>query len=237
MRLKTDIIIAIDGPSSSGKSSLAKKIAEMLNYTYIDTGAMYRAVTFYAIENNLTSENNVDSQKLVNSLNKIDIHFTYDNQRGKSLVYLNGREIENEIRTLAVSQFVSPVAAISEVRKHLVNLQQKMGENKRIAMDGRDIGTVVFKDAEIKIFLTATAEVRAQRRYKELITKGEKVSFDEILQNIQQRDLIDSTRDTTPLRPAVDAINIDNSNINEHETFSVIATLIAERYGYGVHFI
>ncbi len=236
MKLKTDIIIAIDGHASCGKSTLAKKLAQTLHYSYIDTGAMYRAVTLFALENNLIKDKTVDKQALIEKLNEIDIDFKYDEATGKSVTFLNGKNVENEIRTMRVSEFASPVATIKEVRQKLVALQQKMGQNKRITMDGRDIGSVVFPDAELKIFLTASPKVRAQRRYDELKAKGENVNFDEILNNVITRDKIDSTRDESPLTQTDDAILIDNSNLNIDETFIVTMSIIAERFGYGVNF-
>jgi cytidylate kinase len=234
MQLKKDIIIAIDGHASCGKSTLAKKLAQTLGYSYIDTGAMYRAVALYALENNLVKNNELDKKALINSLDKINIEFVYDETTGKSVTYLNNKNVEKQIRTIRVSELASPVATISEVRTKLVALQQRMGENKKITMDGRDIGTVVFPEAELKIFLTATAEARAKRRYKELIAKGENVSFQQILENISTRDRIDSTRETSPLRQADDAILIDNSNLNVQETFAVVMAIIAERFAEGI---
>ena len=236
MNLNKDIIIAIDGHASCGKSTLAKKVAKKLNYAHIDTGAMYRAVTLYALENGFVENNELNKQLLVQHLDKININFIRDEKKDKNYTILNGKNVEQEIRTMRVSDFVSPVATIAEVRHKLVDLQQKMGLQKCILMDGRDIGTVVFPDADIKIFLTASANVRAQRRYKELVEKGAEVDFDEILENVKSRDKIDSTRKESPLKQAQDAILIDNSNLNAEETFTVVIALIAHKFGNGIKF-
>lgn len=233
MELNKDIIIAIDGHASCGKSTLAKKLAKLFKYTYIDTGAMYRAATLYALENGFINNNELDKQMLIDALDKIDINFSYDHQLNKNVTILNGVNVEEEIRTMRVSEYASPVATIGEVRRKLVDLQQKMGEKKQITMDGRDIGTVVFPDADIKIFLTATAKVRAERRYIELIEKGHNVDFESIYENVVTRDEIDSTREESPLKQAEDAILIDNSNLSVHETFIVVASIIIERFGSG----
>lgn len=236
IKLKKDLIIAIDGHASCGKSTLAKRLAKALGYTYIDTGAMYRAVTLFAIENGLIKDGKVDNKKLIEALPSIKISFAYNPKTGKSETILNGKNVENEIRKMKVSQYASPVATIPEVRKQLVSLQQEMGKQKRITMDGRDIGTVVFPEAEIKIFLTASAEVRAKRRYDEYIEKGIKADYQEILQNVITRDKIDSTRKASPLKQADDAILIDNSNLNIEETYVVAMAIIVERFGNGCKF-
>ncbi len=236
MRLKKDIIVAIDGHASCGKSTLAKKIAQTLHYSYIDTGAMYRAVTLFALENNLITNKRVDNQAVIQKLDEIKIDFIYDETSGKSVTYLNGKNVEAEIRTMRVSEFASPIATIKEVRQKLVAMQQKMGKNKRITMDGRDIGSVVFPDADLKIFLTASPKVRAKRRFDELTAKGEKVNFDEILENVITRDKIDSTRAESPLIQTEDAILIDNSNLNINETYAVAMAIIAEKFGNGINF-
>ncbi len=236
MNLKKNIIIAVDGHASCGKSTLAKKIAKKLNYKYIDTGAMYRAVTLYALENNFIKNKQLDKEALISDLDKINIDFVLDEKTGENNTFLNGKNVENEIRTMRVSEFASPVATIAEVRHKLVDLQQKMGLHKQIAMDGRDIGTVVFPDADLKIFLTARPEVRAQRRFKELTDKGQDVNFDQILNNVITRDKIDSTRKESPLKQAQDSILIDNSNLNAQETFAVVLAIIAERFGQGISF-
>lgn len=224
-----DIIIAFDGHSSCGKSTLAKQVAKELNYTYIDTGAMYRAVTYWAIKNNFIQNKNIDSDALKLSLNELEITFQKDNT-GKQFTYLNGKNIEKEIRSLEVSNSVSYISELDFVRKKLVALQQAMGKNKRIVMDGRDIGTVVFPKAELKIFMTADVDVRAQRRYKELIEKGEHVQFEEVKANIEQRDKIDQNRAISPLKKAEDAIVLDNSNLSRQEQFDIVMNLIYEKF-------
>lgn len=211
------ITIAIDGHSSSGKSTISRKLAASLGYKYIDTGAMYRAVTLYALQQGLINNKKVDEKKLIQALPKIDIKFKHNPATKKSDTFLNGKNIEDEIRELEVSNNVSRVATIKEVRKAMVKKQQEMGRDKGIVMDGRDIGSVVFPDAELKIFLTASTQVRAQRRYNELKEKGLDVSFDEILKNIEERDHIDSTREESPLIKTNDAIVLDNSNLTPKE--------------------
>lgn len=211
------IIIAIDGHSSCGKSTIAKAVASEFGYVFIDSGAMYRAVTLFALRQNLITDGNVDKQKLIELLPEIKIEFRFNPETQKSDTYLNGENVEDEIRQLPVSQNVSPVATIPEVRTAMVRQQQEMGKNKGIVMDGRDIGTVVFPEAELKLFVTASPEIRAQRRFDELKAKGEDVSFDEILHNVQERDRIDSTRETSPLKKADDAIVLDNSNMTREE--------------------
>lgn len=207
------IIIAIDGFSSTGKSTIAKQLARELNYIYVDTGAMYRAVTYFALQNDFIGEDFFHSEELIEKLDDIHITFKFSEALGFAEVYLNGENIEKAIRTLEVSKYVSPVATISEVRQKLVEQQQLMGKDKGIVMDGRDIGTVVFPDAELKIFMTASAETRAQRRYKELLERGHNLSYEDVLENVTTRDRIDSTREDSPLVKAEDAIEIDNSNL------------------------
>lgn len=211
------IIVAIDGFSSTGKSSFAKRIAQQINYIYIDTGAMYRAVTLFCIENNLIHDCRLNVNKIIEHLSHINVHFAVNHQTSKSETFLNGINVENKIRELNVSGSVSAVSAIPEVRGKMVALQQKMGENKGIVMDGRDIGTVVFPNAELKIFMTAKTETRAKRRYDELLQSGANITFAEVEQNIIQRDYIDSHRDASPLRKADDAIVLDNSYMNFDE--------------------
>ncbi len=211
------IIVAIDGHSSCGKSTIAKAVAARFGYAFIDSGAMYRAVTLFALRHQLISEGTVNEQMLIGFLPEIQIEFRYNPEKQKSDTYLNGENVEDEIRQLPVSQNVSPVATIAEVRAAMVRLQQEMGKNKGIVMDGRDIGTVVFPKAELKLFVTASAEIRAQRRFDELTAKGEPVSYAEILQNVQERDRIDSTREASPLRKADDALILDNSNMTREE--------------------
>lgn len=219
------ITIAIDGFSSTGKSTVAKQLAKALGYIYVDTGAMYRAVTFYAMDKGLINESDFNIEALIYQLPKISISFKFNEALGFAEVYLNGKNIEKKIRTLEVSSFVSKVAAISEVRQKLVEQQQKMGQDKGVVMDGRDIGTVVFPEAELKLFMTASAETRAKRRYQELLERGEQVSYEDVLANVQERDHIDSTREDSPLTKAKDAIEIDNSNMTLDEQFNKIFQL------------
>lgn len=224
-----NITIAIDGYSSTGKSTIAKQLAKHLSYIYVDSGAMYRAVTLYAMQNDCITDGKLDSDNLISKLNEIDISFHLNPESQNADVYLNGVNVERKIRTLEVSNHVSQIAAISEVRSILVRQQQMMGEDKGVVMDGRDIGTVVFPNAEIKIFMTASAETRAKRRYNELITRGDKVFFEEVLKNIQQRDFIDTNRDDSPLVKADDAIEIDNSNLTMKEQFQVVLDMVDKK--------
>ena len=219
------ITIAIDGFSSTGKSTVAKQLAKHLEYVYVDTGAMYRAVTFYAMQNGLISAVDFNKEALIYQLPNIEITFKFNEALGFAEVYLNGVNIEKEIRTLEVSSYVSKVAAISEVRQKLVEQQKKMGQDKGVVMDGRDIGTVVFPDAKLKLFMTASAETRAKRRYQELIERGDKVDYKDVLQNVQERDYIDSNRKDSPLVKAKDAIEIDNSYMTLDEQFNKILQL------------
>ncbi len=219
------ITIAIDGFSSTGKSTVAKQLAKELGYVYVDSGAMYRAVTYFAMQNNFINTGGFDKNALIENLSNIQISFKYNDALGFAEVYLNGENIETAIRTLEVSQFVSQVAEVSEVRKLLVKQQQAMGLEKGVVMDGRDIGTVVFPDAELKIFMTASAETRAKRRYDELIKKGENVSYEDILENVKSRDFIDTNREDSPLLKAGDAIEIDNSNLSKEEQFELLLEL------------
>ena len=219
------IVIAIDGFSSTGKSTVAKQLAKKLNYIYVDTGAMYRAVTYSALEKGFIGEGFFNSEALINSLNDINITFKFNEDLGFAEVYLNGKNIEADIRTLKVSRYVSPVATLSEIRRKLVEQQQLMGKDKGIVMDGRDIGTVVFPDAELKIFMTASAETRARRRFKELLERGHNLSYDDVLENVTTRDRIDSTREDSPLVKAEDAIEIDNSELTIEEQLNSIIEL------------
>lgn len=224
------ITIAIDGFSSTGKSTLAKQLAKELHYVYVDTGAMYRAVTLYAMREDYINDTQFDKESLILDLKNIRLHFVFDEQKGMAEMNLNDENVEREIRTLEVSQFVSQVSTISEVRKKLVEQQQKMGEEKGIVMDGRDIGTVVFPNAEVKLFMTASADKRAKRRYKELLDRGDKdVSYERVLKNVESRDYIDSTRLDSPLKKAEDAIEIDNSDMGLEEQFERIMSLISTR--------
>jgi len=220
------ITIAIDGFSSTGKSTVAKQLAKKLNYVYVDSGAMYRAVTFYAMQNGLISDNDFNSEALIYQLSNISISFKYNKALGFAEVYLNDINIEKQIRTLEVSSFVSQVAAISEVRLKLVEQQKKMGQDKGVIMDGRDIGTVVFPAAELKLFMIASAQTRAERRFQELIERGDKVEYKEVLNNVQERDYLDSNREDSPLVKAEDAIEIDNSNMTLDEQFNKILQLV-----------
>ena len=220
------ITIAIDGFSSTGKSTIAKLIAEKYNYIYVDTGAMYRAVSLFAKQHNFVGNDFLDKEKLISNLKDISLSFKFNADLGYAEMYLNDKNVEKEIRTLAVSQLVSKVATISEVRRKLVAEQQQMGAKGGIVMDGRDIGTVVFPNAELKLFMTASADKRATRRYKELLDKGDKVTFEEILFNVEERDRIDSTREDSPLIKADDAIEFNNSDMGIDEQFERICTLV-----------
>ena len=207
------IVIAVDGFSSCGKSTMAKDLAREIGYIYIDSGAMYRAVTLYGIENGIFNGDVIDVEKLRNEIKNIHISFRLNPETGRPDTYLNGMNVENKIRTMEVSSKVSPISALNFVREAMVAQQQAMGKEKGIVMDGRDIGTTVFPNAELKIFVTATPEIRAQRRYEELKAKGQEASFDEILENVKQRDYIDQNRDVSPLRKAKDALLLDNTNL------------------------
>ena len=211
------IIIALDGHSSCGKSTMAKVLAREIGYIYVDTGAMYRTVTLFALRNGVFSGEQLDAERLAALVPQLEVSFKLDPETNLPLAMLNGEVVEQEIRTMEVSSRVSPVAALPFVREAMTAMQQRMGEQKGIVMDGRDIGTVVFPQAELKIFVTASAEVRAQRRYDELKAKGENVTFEEILKNVQERDYIDSHREVAPLRQAEDALVLDNSNMTREE--------------------
>lgn len=223
------ITIAIDGFSSTGKSTLAKALAKSLGYIYIDTGAMYRAVTLFAMRKGLISSKNFDQARLVELIDTFDVHFEYNVAKGYADIYLNQENVEELIRTLEVSQFVSQIAAVSEVRKKLVEQQQNLGKTKGVVMDGRDIGTVVFPDAELKIFMTASPEIRAERRFKELKEKNSEVIYEDVFRNVVERDQIDTARKDSPLVKAADAIEIDNSNLSREEQFDLILQLVKER--------
>lgn len=211
------IIVALDGHSSCGKSTMAKVLAREIGYIYVDTGAMYRTVTLFALRNGVFSGEQLDAERLAALMPQLEVSFKLDPETNLPLAMLNGEVVEQEIRTMEVSSRVSPVAALPFVREAMTAMQQRMGEQKGIVMDGRDIGTVVFPQAELKIFVTASAEVRAQRRYDELKAKGENVTFEEILKNVQERDYIDSHREVAPLRQAEDALVLDNSNMTREE--------------------
>ncbi len=223
------ITIAIDGYSSTGKSTVAKQIADYLGYVYVDSGAMYRAVTLYAMQNGIISKEYFDVEKLIESLSLINLKFIKNDDWNKAHIYLNGKDVENEIRNLEVSEFVSPIATIQGVRVKLVAQQQKMGFEKGVVMDGRDIGTVVFPKAELKIFMNASAQERAQRRYKELLERGEAIDFNDVLKNIEERDHIDTTRQDSPLVKAADAIEINNSEMNIEDQFHTVLQLAKDR--------
>jgi cytidylate kinase len=225
----TPLTIAIDGFSSTGKSTLAKQLAQHYGYVYVDTGAMYRAVTLFAMQKGYVSATHLDAEGLVAQLDEIQLHFQFNPSLGFAEMYLNGVCVEKEIRSMAVSNLVSKIAEISAVRSLLVKQQQAMGLHKAIVMDGRDIGTVVFPEADLKLFMTASAETRAQRRYDELVAKGDAVSFEEILKNVQERDYIDTHRDDSPLVIAEDAIEIDNSYLTREEQLAVVFELITEK--------
>lgn len=211
------ITIAIDGFSSCGKSTMAKDLARQVGYVYVDTGAMYRAVTLYCMEHQLIDGGKVDVDALKSQMDQMQISFQLNGQTGHPDTYLNGTKVEDKIRSMEVSALVSTVAALDFVREALVKQQQLMGAGKGVVMDGRDIGTVVFPDAELKVFVTASAEVRARRRYDELRAKGEETSYEEILRNVQHRDYIDQHREVSPLVQAVDAVVLDNSHMSIEE--------------------
>lgn len=224
------ITIAIDGFSSCGKSTMAKMLAKEVGYIYVDTGAMYRAVTLFAMRNGMIAPNGeVNRDELKQKIQTLHVEFKLNEQTGKAETYLNGENVENEIRGMEVSSHVSAIAAIDFVRTALVEQQQRMGRDKGIVMDGRDIGTVVFPDAELKVFVTASAEVRAQRRFDELKSKGVEANFDEILDNVQQRDYIDSHREVSPLRKADDAIELDNGELTIAQQLQWLVERFEER--------
>lgn len=219
-----DLIIAIDGYSSTGKSTLAKLLAKELGYIHIDSGAMYRAITLFALKNDL-----IDNEiELIKQLPKIKIHFEINPKTDKNEIFLNNENIEQEIRDMTVSSNVSLIAKIPEIRTFAVNLQRKMSENKRIVMDGRDIGTTVFPNADLKIFLNASAEERARRRYEELLKTDNPATYDAVFQNISERDRIDSIRKISPLKQADDAILVDNGNLTPEETLKKVLEIVKE---------
>jgi len=223
-----NITIAIDGFSSTGKSTIAKQLAKKLNYIYVDTGAMYRAVTLYAMQNDYISSENFKADDLIMQLDQIALSFKFNEALGFAEMYLNGVNVEKEIRSLEVSGYVSTISAVSQVRQQLVKQQQEMGLNKGVVMDGRDIGTVVFPEAELKLFMTASANIRAQRRFDELINKGDSVVFEDVLHNVVERDYMDSNRKDSPLIKADDAIEIDNSNLSREAQFDTILELVSK---------
>ncbi len=223
------LVIAIDGYSSCGKSTVAKDLAKLLNIIFIDSGAMYRCVTLYALKNNLIKGDEIDQQGLMLALNDISISFKFDAPSKTNETYLNGLSVEKQIRSLEVSDHVSAISALAFVRKKMVELQQKMGETESIVMDGRDIGTVVFPHAHLKLFMTASPEIRAERRFKEFQEKHESITFDEVLENVKKRDHIDETRDESPLKRADDAIIIDNSHMTKEEQLAFIVDELKKR--------
>jgi cytidylate kinase len=225
------ITIAIDGYSSCGKSTMAKDLAREIGYIYIDSGAMYRAVTLYSLRHGFFTPDGINEEALRQALKDIRISFQLNPETGRPVTHLNGENVENEIRTMEVSSHVSPIAALGFVREELVRQQQAMGREKGIVMDGRDIGTVVFPDAELKVFVTASPEIRAQRRYDELKAKGQEASFEEILHNVEERDRIDRSRAVSPLRQADDALLLDNS----HLTIAEQKEWLAEQFRRATH--
>jgi cytidylate kinase len=222
------IIVAIDGFSSCGKSTMAKTLARETGYIYVDTGAMYRAVSLFCIRNGWMTDSELNTAAIEKHIAEIQLEFR-TNENGKAEMYMNGENIEKEIRTLDVANGASKVSTLGAVRRELVRQQQKMGEKKGIVMDGRDIGTVVFPEAELKIFLTASAEVRAQRRWDEMRAKGENVSYEEVLANVIERDFRDQNRDESPLRKAVDAIEIDNTTLHPNEQHEILRQLFEKK--------
>lgn len=230
MKLDKKLTIAIDGWSSCGKSTVAKALAKILFYTYVDSGAMYRAITLYCIDNKLVQEEGIDEETLKQRLPEIKVEFVTNSKNGEADTYLNGKNVEDKIRQIEVSNLVSPVSKLGFVRESMVALQRKMSVGGGVVMDGRDIGTVVFPDADLKIFMTADVNIRAKRRYDELIAKNQKVNMQEILNNISQRDYIDSNRELSPLRQAEDAIILDNSNLTRQEQLNWIINLIVTRF-------
>lgn len=223
------INIAIDGYSSCGKSTLAKALAKELNYVFIDTGAMYRAVTLFAMRSGFFANSELDTQSLINSLDEVEVTFEFNQTSQKSHVLLNGEDVEDQIRSMEVSNKVSPIASVPEVRKKLVALQQAMGDEKGVVMDGRDIGTVVFPDAELKLFMTASPEVRVERRLKELQVKNPNITREEVKENIESRDYQDTHRAADPLRQADDALVFDNSELTPNQQLQKAMQLVQER--------
>jgi len=223
------ITVAIDGYSSTGKSTIAKQLASKLGYVYVDSGAMYRAMTLFSMQKGYISSSQFYVQDLIDNLDNASLEFIYNETLGFAEMYLNDVNVEKSIRSLEVSNLVSKVSAIPEVRKKLVAIQKEIGKNKAVVMDGRDIGSVVFTDAELKIFMTSSAETRAQRRYDELIQKGEKVSYQDVFTNVVERDRVDTSRKDSPLVKADGAIEIDNSQLSKEKQFEIILKLVEEK--------
>ena len=223
------ITVAIDGFSSTGKSTIAKQLASKLGYVYVDSGAMYRAMTLFSMQKGYISSSQFCVQDLIDNLDNASLEFIYNETLGFAEIYLNDVNVEKSIRSLEVSNLVSKVSAIPEVRKKLVAIQKEIGKNKAVVMDGRDIGSVVFTDAELKIFMTSSAETRAQRRYDELIEKGEKVSYQDVFTNVVERDRVDTSRKDSPLVKADGAIEIDNSQLSKEKQFEIILKLVEEK--------
>lgn len=223
------ITIAIDGYSSCGKSSLAKKLAKKFNYLFIDTGAMYRAITFYALKNQIISPEKFDIALLINSLSNINIELKYDEKAEITLVFLNDEDITQEIRKPIVAQFVSKIASVKEVRQKLVDLQRQQAKNGGVILDGRDIGTVVFPNAELKIFLTASEEERTRRRYEEMKQSGIETSFEEVMMNLKERDYLDTHREESPLKMADDAILLDNTHLSIEDEIQIISEIFVKK--------
>ncbi|MGB2129394.1 MAG: (d)CMP kinase [Flavicella sp.] len=228
MTAKKHITIAIDGYSSTGKSTIAKQLANQLGYIYVDSGAMYRMVTLYAIQRGFIGDGFFEVEKLISELDQIQLGFIFNESEGFAEAYLNDVNVEARIRTMEVSDFVSPIATVSEVRRKLVEMQQQMGKDQGVVMDGRDIGTVVFPEAELKLFMTASAETRAKRRYKQSLAKGEKVLYEAVLENVTSRDRQDTSREDSPLVKASDAIEIDNSDLTREAQFLKIMALVKQ---------
>jgi cytidylate kinase len=231
IKLSKPLIIALDGHSSCGKSSFAKEIAKKLNYLYVDSGAMYRAVTLYAMRNGFINNDGINLSNLENALNSIEIDFKYTPQTEKYETFLNGENVEDQIRSMDVSKNVSEISKIKKVREYLVKQQQKLGERKAIVMDGRDIGTVVYPNADIKIFMTASIDVRAERRYKEMVDKGIPGNLESVKENLSQRDYLDQTREESPLKKADDAIILDNSDMTPNQQMTWFLNYISKKFG------
>ena len=229
MKTTRNIVIAVDGHSSCGKSTVAKEVAKAIGIAYIDTGAMYRAVTLAALRRGLISPDGPDSEAIAALLPSIEISFDFDQAQGRNTTYLNGENVEDEIRSMPVRQSVSAVSAIAAVRQKLTEWQRQMGQRQSVIMDGRDIGTAVFPNADLKIFMTARPEVRARRRFDEMTAKGQEPVFEQVLANVVERDRQDSTRALNPLRKADDAVELDNSDISRQEQYDFILNLLAQR--------